>query len=185
MSVVDPDADKITTVVLAEFTALRAEIVSRATVQAGLITLNITAVGTAIGFAIGGAAFRPYILLAVPFLSGILGMSWIDHARNNTSLGMYIGRVLWPRLREISGEIPSREDDVRSAESRFINIVLVGGPPGAGFILPSIFSIVLAGWYLENIATIAIWVLDICITAGLVVAFYLWLRVPSLAAASY
>jgi hypothetical protein len=174
------------TVILAEFAALRSEIASRTTIQAGLLTINITAAGTLVGFYLNSQQPGPSLLLIMPFISSVLGLAWIDHARTITSIGMYIGQSLWPYLREIGNlDIPCREDDVRLSEKKFRNMLLVIGPPCATFVVPPTLALVASVWNLKDAATITLWSLGLAATIVNAALFFLSMKSPTLAALLY
>src|SRR5712692_6827708 len=71
---------------LAEFGALRQEIIQRLGAQDRLVQLNLTALATIVGLVIG-QKFIPALLLVVPFLSAALGFAWIHQGRQLTLIG--------------------------------------------------------------------------------------------------
>ncbi len=87
--------------VLAEFNAIRAEILFRATSQATLIQINITAVATIVGFVFANQA-NPLILVIIPILSPVLGMLWLDHDASIAWLGNFIKMEIKVKYNTIS-----------------------------------------------------------------------------------
>jgi hypothetical protein len=174
------------TVILAEFAALRGEIASRTTIQAGLLTINITAAGTLAGFYLNNQQSGGSLLLIMPFISSALGLAWIDHARTITSIGMYIGQSLWPHLRKLGDmNIPCREDDVRLSEKKIRNMLLVIGPPCATFVVPSVLALSVSAWTLNSAGTISLWSLGAVVTVGNAALFLVSMKSPTLAALLY
>jgi hypothetical protein len=80
---------------IAEFNAIRAEIIFRATSQSTLMQINITAAGTIAVFAL---ANDRYILamIIIPILSPVLGILWLDHDATIMKLGGFIEKKLKP-----------------------------------------------------------------------------------------
>lgn len=64
------------TILIAMFNSLREEIKTRSTIPAGLVTLNVTAIGVLGGVFFGKAENTPEILLLLPMVSSVLGMLW-------------------------------------------------------------------------------------------------------------
>jgi hypothetical protein len=86
--------------VLAEFNALRAEILFRATSQATLIQINVTAAGTIAVFALANANFR-LAMIVIPILSPVLGILWLDHDATIKKLGDFIEREIKPAYQRV------------------------------------------------------------------------------------
>jgi hypothetical protein len=74
---------------VAEFNAVRAEILFRATSQGTLMQINITAAGAIASFALAGSG-NLRMLIIISILSPLLGMLWIDHHNSIAKLGGYI-----------------------------------------------------------------------------------------------
>jgi hypothetical protein len=84
-------------VALAEFNALRAEIVAHLTARGTLMTLAITAIGIVGGFVLDkGGSNR--LLLILPFLVCAIGIKSSEHTRRIFLLTTYIREQLWPYL---------------------------------------------------------------------------------------
>jgi len=80
-------------VMLAEFSALRAEILQRTQQQQALVALDLTVVGTIAGFVISGRA-DPELLLVAAVISAMMGLLWLDHHISIMRMGRYIDE-LW------------------------------------------------------------------------------------------
>jgi hypothetical protein len=106
-------------VLIAEFNALRAEILFRATTQATLLAVNITAIGVVAGYVFAKQA-DAITLLIIPILSPTLGMLWIDHDINIRSIGRFIGGE-WSRAMDVyvDSSLPTYQ---RTAEKEITNI---------------------------------------------------------------
>jgi hypothetical protein len=96
-------------VALAEFNALRAELLAHANVQASLIALVVTAIGI-----VGGLVVKedgdPRLLLILPYLVAAAGIESSNRARTIALIGAYIRDKLWPHLeKQTPGSLPSWE----------------------------------------------------------------------------
>lgn len=89
-------------VALAEFNALRAEIVSTRTAQGAVIGAGLTAVGLAFTFALQQSGERE-LLLAVPPLALIASSLHVAESYRIHKLGDYIRCTLWPWLQVRTG----------------------------------------------------------------------------------
>jgi hypothetical protein len=132
MMVVRPEhASTHATIVLALFNSLRDEIKARSANQAGLVTLNVTAIGALGGVYFGKAENAPEILLLIPMVASVLGILWIDHAINIANQGRFIEKEVMPELmRSIDlPSIPNYEVSIRRLEKRAGLRVFVLGTP--------------------------------------------------------
>ena len=77
------------TAILAEFSALRAEIAARSSAQHTLLNLNLTASGVVLGTALAQRA-NLAVLLVVPIIGCCFGLLFIDHAAVIEKLGRVI-----------------------------------------------------------------------------------------------
>jgi hypothetical protein len=112
------DKSVIMSALLAEFNAVRAEIIFRATSQATLMQLNITAAGTVAVFALADEA-RALTMIIIPILSPILGILWLDHDATIIKLGRFIKSGLKSAYsRVVTGfNFPDNESYVESADA--------------------------------------------------------------------
>ena len=76
--------------VIAEFSAIRAEIGYRSTTQHLLMNLNIIATGAVVGLAARGPDENVLLLLLVAIVSSALGILYADHARAISVLAGYV-----------------------------------------------------------------------------------------------
>jgi hypothetical protein len=112
-------ADKpvIMSALVAEFNAMRAEILFRATSQATLVQLNITAAGTVAVFALADGARAPTMII-IPILSPILGILWLDHDATILKLGRFIKMSLKPACNAVAGfNLPDYEKYADDADT--------------------------------------------------------------------
>src|ERR1700693_652575 len=120
MAELDPNGDDnkengertgaVLTATLAEFNALRQEIMQRVGAQDRLVQLNLTALATIAGLIIAQKATTA-LLLVVPFLSAALGFAWLHHLRQVALIGRYIHKELWPFIAQSEhAKIPSWEE---------------------------------------------------------------------------
>ena len=162
-------------VLLAEYAALRAEIVSRLNAQATTFGVTLTAVGVVGGIVLTGKASRD-LLLVIPILAPSLGLFFVDHMRHMALLGLYIRGDLWEALRqELSGRsLPSWEhrwaayNDMsqhRTPSSYLLFALVVVVPPGAVFFLSAVICLVItASRAFDTTAHAVIWVLGCVLT---------------------
>jgi hypothetical protein len=104
-------ADKAVDVLLAEFNALRAEIVARTSSQAALVGIGLTAVGVIVGFVVNDGGDKQ-LLLALPPLAALVNLLWSIENRRVTLAGAYIRRTLWREVCRLTGVASSWEAEV-------------------------------------------------------------------------
>jgi hypothetical protein len=81
---------------LAEYEALRAEILSRTQIGNGLMTLEIAALGAGLS----SFAAMPEVLVGLAAVSSVLWLLWIDQAGQVWKLALYIAERLAPELQK-------------------------------------------------------------------------------------
>jgi hypothetical protein len=86
------------TAALAEFQALRAEIVQRIQAQQGLYALCVLGNGALLGAGLAGTKAHPAVFLCIPFVSSAIGLAYADHTRRIFYIGEYIRDRLWPSI---------------------------------------------------------------------------------------
>ena len=164
-------------IALAEFSALRAEILAHTNVQASLIALVVTAIGIVAGFVIKDDG-DPSLLLILPFLVSAAGIHSSEQGRAIALIGSYIRDELWPYLEAQLGSSdlpPSWEtlvSDLRSCSKHrrrrvFLTYVLLSGVPGflvfgLGSLVPLIVLPVVDG--LDETIYWWVWALGILLT---------------------
>jgi hypothetical protein len=163
------------TILLAEYVALRAEIVSRLSSQATLVGVTLTAEGVVAGIVLTGKT-SPDLLLVVPIIAPALGLFYIDHMRQLGLVGLYIRSTLWPLLQgQVANvAIPSWEatwaaynDPERHTRKRaYINfLLLMALPPGAVFFLSAVVALAItASAAFRDAAYAALWALGCSLT---------------------
>ena len=125
---------------LAEFVALRAEIVGHQSAQTTLVSVCLTAVGVVIGLVLSDKGAPPELLLVVPLISSGLGLFYASHSRVCLIIGQYIRLRLWPRLRGAGDSWEEyllslrRENGSRSL--RHFSLQALGGT--VVFVMPSV-----------------------------------------------
>ncbi|MCA1671370.1 MAG: hypothetical protein LC799_03930 [Actinobacteria bacterium] len=141
-----PLSGKAVDVALAEFNALRTEIVSRITTQMTTTSLGLAALGVVVGFVVQGNSNRT-LLLAVPLLTLVVNLVSTAHGYYISVIGNYIREKLWPYLQGQVGMLPSWEVEVaaRSRRREAITFILLGAPTSFLFILASILSLLIVG----------------------------------------
>jgi hypothetical protein len=111
------DKSVIMSALVAEFNAMRAEILFRATSQATLMQLNITAAGTVAFFALADGT-RALTMIIIPILSPILGILWLDHDATILKLGRFIKTDLKPACSAVANfNLPDYERYAEGADA--------------------------------------------------------------------
>jgi hypothetical protein len=169
------DDESVVPILLAEYAALRAEVVARLNSQATTFGVTLTAVGVVAGIVLTGKASRE-LLLVIPVLAPSLGLFFIDHMRHMALLGLYIRGDLWEVLRrELAGRpLPSWEhrwaayNDMsqhRKLSSYLLFALVVVVPPGAVFFLSSVICLVFtASQAFDTTPYAVVWVLGCVLT---------------------
>lgn len=98
--------EKAVDVAVAEFNALRAEIIQLNTAQAAFVGISITALGVVIGL---GVRKDDRLLLIIPPLAILVTLVYAGYAFRASEIGRYIGTKLWPYLQQRVGDVPSWE----------------------------------------------------------------------------
>ena len=83
---------------IAEYVALREEILARLNSQTTLVGICLTAVGVAFGLALSDKGVPRQVLLVVPPIVSGLGFFYAYNSRAMLLLGRYLRTELWPRL---------------------------------------------------------------------------------------
>lgn len=136
---------------LSEFKALRDEIVSRLRAQLIINVLNVTAVGTIAGLAFSNAPdtekLEIRILLAIPYISSLLGILFCDQARDLVTAGHYIRKKIAPELYSmgLSKEILGWERYIKDVEkSRHWAVKFIFWRPAIYlFLVPSLLAVII------------------------------------------
>jgi hypothetical protein len=182
MTTVSPEyRSTYATIVLGLYNSLRDEIKTRSTAQAGLITLNVTAIGVLGGFYFGKAGNPPEILLLIPMVSSVLGMLWIDHAINISNQGSFIQRVIMPELMQSIDlpSIPNYELSIRRMEKRAGLRLLVLGVPILLIFAGIPLAAILYAFYVSTSATAARF-LGPAVVSCILLAIFLWLWIQAI-----
>ena len=93
----DDDASLNQNAALAEFNALRAEILARQGHQHTMMALNLTIAGAVFSFALTQPS-RLLALLIVPFTAFMIGGTYFAQTYNIEDIGLYIYNNLWGRV---------------------------------------------------------------------------------------
>jgi hypothetical protein len=132
-------------VLLAEYNALRSEIVSHVTVQAAVVGLGLTALGVIVGLAANSAADHR-ILLLVPPLGLFVVLIYSAETYRSAAIEIFIYRRIWPRLEKVVGELPSWERQAGLERKLGLGSVgisaLIDLPAMAVFVLAGIGSLI-------------------------------------------
>jgi hypothetical protein len=156
---------------LAEYNALRAEILGRQAAQQNLLTLQLTASGAVLSFALATVG-RNFFLLILPFTSYMLCGRY---ARQNVfivNIGLYTREVL---ARKISGGL--EWEDWRTRHPRLPLLTRVIEPlymtfPGVAFlalviVAPAVFSTRSSGLW-SHLGLSALWLLGLLVSVSTV-----------------
>jgi hypothetical protein len=171
------------TIVLAIYNSLRDEIKTRSTAQAGLVALNITAIGVMGGFFFGKGENPPEILLLIPMVSSVLGMLWIDHAINIAKQGRFIENVVMPELMQSIDlpSIPNYEVSIRRMEKRAGLRLFVLGTPILLIFAGIPLAAILYAFYVAKPATSnSVRFLGPAIVSCILLAVFLWLWIQAI-----
>jgi hypothetical protein len=112
------DKPVIMNALVAEFNAMRAEIIFRATSQATLMQINITAAGTVAVFALSDK-IHALTMIIIPILSPVLGILWLDHDATIMKLGGFIKSKLKLAYRQVvfNFDFPDYESYANTADA--------------------------------------------------------------------
>jgi hypothetical protein len=159
----EPDREPVIQVALAEFAALRAEIVGRTSSIAALVGVGLTAVGVIVGFAVKeNGDLR--LLLALPPLAMVINVLLSIEHRRIVLAGAYIRGPLWKLLRDhIDAQLPCWEDHVqrrRRGRARAIS-ALCDGALIAGFSATAIAGLVVARSHVGGVLEAAEWTMAV------------------------
>ena len=182
MTVVRPEyKPTYATIVLAIYNSLRDEIKTRSTAQAGLVALNVTAIGVLGGFFFGKEENPPEILLLIPMVSSVLGMLWIDHAINIANQGSFIQNVVMPELMQSIDlpSIPNYEVSIRRMEQRAgLRLFVLGAPILLIFAGIPLAAMLYAFYVAPSIKTARF--LGPAIVSCILLAVFLWLWIQAI-----
>ena len=122
---------------LAEYNALRAEIVAHQNAQTTLVGATLAAVGVVLGLVLTEKQTRLELLLVVPLVASGLGLLYANHSRASLQIGKYIADRLWPTSR------CSWEHELRLHRSSFSVLRVLEFMGGAAvFVLPSLGALI-------------------------------------------
>jgi hypothetical protein len=143
-------------VALAEFVALREEILARLSAQNTLVGVCLTAVGVIFGLALSQKGVSLTVVLVVPPVVSGLAFFYLYNARAHVLMSIYLRTRLWPMLRTSEDEDPlvSWEGFMRGYrtgerfESAWTRLRWMSLEPVAGatvFLFPSVFALIACG----------------------------------------
>jgi len=113
-----PPAKTGVDVALAEFNALRAELIQLGTAQAAFVGISLTALGVILGSGLNKDGDEN-LLLIVPPMGIVVILVYFGFGYRAWSIGDYIRTKLWPYLAEQVGPIHSWEDYVNAERRKF------------------------------------------------------------------
>lgn len=138
-----PHPDRTVDVALAEFNALRSELVSHLTAQGAVVGVGLTALAVVTGFVVkeGG---EERLLLLVPPITLLVVLLHSAGTYRSVKIGTYIRDWLWPYLESQVGTLPSWEEKVaqgRRSWTTVPRVAFVDFPAMALFIVASIVAL--------------------------------------------
>ena len=131
-------------VLLAEFAALRAEILQALSMQWNVVALELTATGVVFSLALSRRNY--FLLLVLPIVSYALGNSYLSSFYSMQRLGSYIREELSPKL---PGGLLWEEWHMKLPGRQYINLLQKTGLTSAYAPLPAMFptiSVVALAW---------------------------------------
>ena len=161
-----PCSERATEVALAEYNALRAEIITRTTAQGALVALGVTAVGVILGLALKETP-QTRLALAVPPVAAVITLLYCAEMYRAITVGHYIRQRLWPYLQAQVGPVPSweiRVVEIRRSRWNLAIATALTGPATGFFTLASVFAIFVAGRS-TRLELLAAWILT-CVTVA-------------------
>jgi hypothetical protein len=172
-------------VVLAEYNAIRAEILSRSSAQHILINLDLTLTGVITGIAFS-QRISMLVLLLIPILSACCALLYFDHAKQIDALGAYISRDIALKLDTLTGTDGSLGwDRVYSAQERGFRVVLLSYivPTFVLFILNPLVLLISMLWardfQVSDWAPVAWWlgiILELLVATSWILLIHRWSR---------
>jgi hypothetical protein len=180
-----PDHEHVIQVALAEFVALRAEIMGRTSSIAALVGIGLTALGVVVGFAVKNEG-DVRLLLAMPPLAMLVNLLLSIEHRRVVLAGAYIRGPLWGVLRQhISEQLPCWEDEVQRRRSGMASAisVLCDGALIAAFAAAAVTGLVAARHEVRGILEDAEWTMAVA-AALLPIALALATRAETRAASA-
>ena len=172
--------EKRVDVALAEFNALRSELLSYSTAQSALVGVGLTTLAVIVGFVVKEDG-DPRLLLAIPPLATVINLLQAANTYRMGTIGKYIQVDLWPYLqRTVKDEqhLPNWEKDVAKRMSTLktgLPALLVNSTPIILFTAASAVALTEAGHLNHGLRDLG-WVL----AAGSVLVPLLLAVVPAL-----
>ncbi len=162
----DNSADRET--IMAEFTALRAEIVNRSNIQWNVFALQLTASGVVFSFALSNSSHIA-ILLIIPWITYALTGRYVSQGTGVHELGKYIREVLEVKMNgELHWETWRTIQPVQARALSWLNPLYLVFPGVAVIALASVAPYV---WTSSNTSSskraliIVIWLIGVLVTA--------------------
>jgi hypothetical protein len=140
-------ASRAVDVLLAEFNALRAEIVARTNSQAALVGVGLTALGVIVGFVVKDKA-NERLLLALPPLAVLVNLLWSIENRRVTLIGAYIREALWRTLQNYTDITISWENEVQ--ERRATGLKAIFSVMAEGTLIATFAGAAIAGQWVAS-----------------------------------
>jgi len=163
---------------LEEHRALREHITSDMESMRHLTIVNVAALGSIIAVALSDAN-NWLILLVIPWISCLLGLTAYFHSRRVSQVGLYIRDILYKRLADITGQenVMEWESYLRTKEEErpyVTRLFSISGMHLLGFAISSVLAIALPANLIlhSTYPLIALWGVDIILTLTLFATFF-------------
>jgi len=181
----DPDSKKgAVQCWLAEFNSLRNQVVSSQQIQHNLIWVNISVIG-----AITTVYFTYWherdllVFLAIPIVSGLLGLYWVNQGRQTAEIGHYIHQRIRPALHRLchDEEVMGWDEFIRTGIERTprthvtdtLSLRVPRAVAGLTFALPCLVAVGLTATNLKC----ASWQVALIWSVGLVLTIWLMIAI--------
>jgi hypothetical protein len=115
---------------LAEYNALRTELVAHSAAENAVVGLGLTGIGVVAGVAFGGSGNR-HLLAIAPLVASVIILAYCGEAYRVISIGRYIRDDLWPFIQHrTSTDLPSWENSLKAGRrktlSGIVEVPIVG-----------------------------------------------------------
>jgi hypothetical protein len=109
---------------LAEYNALRTELVAHSAAENAVVGLGLTGIGVVAGVAFGGSGNRQLLAIA-PLVASVIILAYYGEAYRVISIGRYIRDDLWPFVRDRTGtDLPSWENSLTNGRRKTLSGVV-------------------------------------------------------------
>ena len=139
----EPRDDRVVDVVLAEYNALRAEILLHVNIQAAVVGVGLTAIGVLVGFTVKEGVDRE-LLLIVPPVCLFVALIYSAETYRSAVLEIHIYRALLPALEDQVGPLPVSWERPAAAwradPGRYWQVAAIDAPALAVFVMIAVLA---------------------------------------------